>query len=226
MATEPIGSLLGEVSQQQQPKTTNSPTVANLLTIRRSDLAIAGVPPMYRDATSADFVPAIRQRITTPNDNGYFITGPTGTGKTHLAVAILRWWMERRLHQQGPMYFRSPVDDRDVLCWEAKMLIIPKWFSQIKATFDGIGSAAEMAEQATTAHVLVLDDYGAEKSSDFTGDVLYQVIACRINNQQPTVVTSNLSLREIHVDKQEPRMASRLGGLTEITLAGADRRLK
>jgi len=69
----------------------------------------------------------------------------------------------------------------------------------------------------------VLDDLGAEKTSDWTGQSIYTLISRRINDCKPTIVTSNLSLSEI--DAVDPRRASRLGGMVYYKMTGHDRRL-
>lgn len=72
---------------------------------------------------------------------------------------------------------------------------------------------------------LVIDDVGAERVSEWSSSAVYNLISQRINRRRAMVVTSNLSLDEIG-RRIDPRLASRLAGLTVLTLAGPDRRIR
>jgi DNA replication protein DnaC len=78
-------------------------------------------------------------------------------------------------------------------------------------------------EELMTVQYLVLDDYGSEKSTDWTAETIFTIIDDRIAQMRPTIVTSNLTLADI--DRADPRLASRLGGMICVELKGADRRL-
>jgi len=59
-----------------------------------------GIPPRFQAAALADFPEAVRRAVGDAAEvagecGGYYIHGPVGTGKTHLACAILREWIER-----------------------------------------------------------------------------------------------------------------------------------
>jgi DNA replication protein DnaC len=53
--------------------------------------------------------------------------------------------------------------------------------------------------------VLLLDDLGAEKETEWTQEQLYRVINHRYNEGLPTLIAGNVPLDEI-----EPRIASRI----------------
>ena len=83
--------------------------------------------------------------------------------------------------------------------------------------------ASQRMEDARCCPVLLLDDLGAEKRSEWTDEQLYRLLNYRYNEGLPTVVASNVTL-----DKLEPRIASRLqdASLSQIVLlAGDDQRL-
>jgi len=133
------------------------------------------------------------------------ITGPAGTGKTHMAVAtVLRWIAARG--------------------YGARFLVVPEWLQEIKGGFHD-GRSNELLYRARTAKLLVMDDLGAELATDWVQDTVYSVINHRYNELLPTVVTTNLNLSELS-SKYHDRLASRLAsGLVVNTKALPDRRL-
>ena len=86
-------------------------------------------------------------------------------------------------------------------------------------------SETEIINNLSEANILILDDLGAEKSSEFALQSLYVIIDQRYSEIRPTIITSNLSLGEI-AEKVGDRIASRIAGMCKvIELKGKDRRL-
>jgi DNA replication protein DnaC len=98
----------------------------------------------------------------------------------------------------------------------------PEFLGWMMSSFQS-GKAEEILRDVQKKKILVLDDLGAEKMSEWTFSALYRVISHRYDYFLPTIVTSNLTLDAI--DQWEPRIASRLAGLTVISLTGTDRRM-
>jgi DNA replication protein DnaC len=76
--------------------------------------------------------------------------------------------------------------------------------------------------------VLVLDDIGVRRSTEFGENCLYEIINSREQNLRPTYFTANYSLRDL-AGRIEPRTVSRIAGMTTgqvFYLGGSDRRLK
>jgi len=146
-------------------------------------------------------------------------TGKTGCGKTHLAVAILRELVKR-------------LD-----AYEFCFITAPELLLEIRATFkphakkyNDAGQCEADTEQDvldkySKCELLILDDLGAEKVSDFTIQSLYLVIDRRNRNLRPTIVTTNLSLEEIET-QIDARMASRLADMKVVKLTMPDYRKK
>ena len=124
-------------------------------------------------------------------DGWLLLTGAPGRGKTHLAVGIING----RLTQGKPSYFA----------------FVPALLDYLRATFspDSMTGYDEIFEQVKTAPFLVLDDLGAENSTPWAEEKLYQIIVHRHNARLPTVITANyLSLKAL--DEAKPRIRSRL----------------
>lgn len=207
---ETIRKTLGAVLPE--PKTTPTSSTTNKELSPDGFLFYAGVPKRYIAATLADFWDDIE--IPQYNDSGLFLAGGVGRGKTHLAAAIMRDCLPR---------LRKTVSGRPSATWVS----VPDLLLEIRDSFNSpYGNVSErtVIERYASPHLLVLDDFGAEKSTEWAGEKIYTIISRRVNECRPTIVTSNLSLKEIHAT--DPRLASRLGGMTKFEFEGEDRRLK
>ncbi|HHP51074.1 MAG TPA: AAA family ATPase [Moorella mulderi] len=123
---------------------------------------------------------------------GLFIFGPVGSGKTFLAAAITNSLIEAG-HQ-------------------VLFAVVPDLLDAIKATYDRPGEGQtelEILDTARQVPVLVLDDLGAHAYSEWTQQKIYSLLNYRLLHELPTVVTSNLELRELEAYLGE-RTVSRL----------------
>lgn len=179
-----------------------------------------GIPLRYLEAKRED----IEQKTWSLTDEfrqrkreGLFIFGAAGTGKTHLAVALLKSWLSTVRVEEGLPFHFSRI----------KFISVPELLLEIRKSFN---SEAISEEQIITKYtdetkILILDDLGAEKTSEWVIQTLYLIVDRRYRNMQRTIITSNLSLGEIS-DKLHDRIASRIIGMSKIIeLKGKDKRL-
>jgi DNA replication protein DnaC len=145
---------------------------------------------------------------------GLFFEGAPGVGKTHLAVAVLKHVVEAS-GARGVFY-----DTRDLL-------------RVIRSTYDPETQATELEvlRPVMRADLLVLDDLGAEKTSEWVHETMNLIVNTRYNERRLTIFTSNYP--DIP-DDSDPnallfrigaRMRSRLHEMCEfIEMDGADYR--
>lgn len=132
---------------------------------------------------------------------GIYLSGEFGSGKTHLALAILD--VLERLGVPGALV--KTADLVDALN------------SDVTQVSKRIGALSALS-------CLVIDDLGASTMTDSEQKRLYQIVDARIETGLPTVFTSNLSREEIK-GVLNGRLASRVLGYTyDLPIVGPDGR--
>lgn len=147
--------------------------------------------------------------------NSKFITGKTGVGKTYLAKKLLD-----EEHDRWPK-IRQEFSDPNwaVESQHFKYYSCPKIVIEAKIA----KRALEIIQEASRAHIVVLDDLGMNKISNYNPDIIYIIINERLEKGKTTIVTSNLSIDDIS-DHIDDRLASRLSSFEQIEITGKDRR--
>src|SRR6266851_8249569 len=107
---------------------------------------------------------------------GLLLTGSIGVGKTHLAVGILQALVAER-GASGLFY-----DYRDLL-----KQIQNSYNAQVRET------ELEILAPVFEAEVLVLDELGASKPTDWVWDTVAHILNTRYNDRRTTIITTNYS---------------------------------
>jgi DNA replication protein DnaC len=120
-------------------------------------------------------------------DGWLVFQGANGCGKTHLAAAIVNY----RYQHGKPALF----------------IVVPDFLDHLRSTFspDSKISYDQLFESVRNAPLLVLDDLGAQTTTPWAQEKLYQVVNHRYNARLATVITTNCPTEEI-----DPRILTRL----------------
>ena len=130
------------------------------------------------------------QRWANRPDGWLRLHGPFGVGKTHLAVAAA----SEREDRGDEVFFATVADLLDYL----RATFAP----ESEVTHD------DLLDRIRNADVLVLDDMGAERSTPFAEDKLFQIVGYRYEERLPTIITTSQQIEAIA--SARPRIASRL----------------
>ncbi len=127
--------------------------------------------------------------------------GRTGLGKTHLSLSIARQAIDRGY---GVVYGS-----------------VQNFVSALEK--ERFGRSDEDTNQ-TLLHcdLLILDDLGTEFSTTFVSAALYNIINTRLMAEKPTIISTNLSMKEL-LERYGERMISRIiGGYQRLLFVGKD----
>lgn len=163
---------MGLTTADALPPSPRQETEAEAQERRQQRLAVyqarwaAQVPPMFRDASWEDLDDS--QRFAWPPDSlNLVLAGPVGTGKTYAAYAI-----GNRAAQAGSWVCATTVVD-------------------LLAAMRPDGDPS-LVKAAQSCHVLILDDLGAGKASEFAVEQMTALLDLRVRETRRTVVTTNV----------------------------------
>ena len=178
----------------------------------------AGIPPRYRAAVADHpqvlaWVRTVAEAAAAPNRGArrQVATGPSllmagvvGAGKTHQAYGAVR-----QLVQSG-------VGVR----WRATTAA--DLYADLRPR-PGADSERELAT-VSRCPLLIIDDLGAAKASEWVEEVTYRLINRRYNYELPTLITTNLAIKDLRAHLGD-RVASRLAQMTtRVEFEQVDRR--
>lgn len=155
-------------------------------------LKAQGAPVEDRQAYNNAFKYGVHIREHITNGRGLIMIGPVGTGKTSLAISILR----KAIEQGYNGYLISMTSLFDTL------LTLSKGPSEHYLKFEN---------RIRNSPLLVLDDFGAEYTSEWVQQKVASIIADRVERNKSTIITSNLSVAQIK-KAYDSRVYDRLKG--------------
>ena len=218
--------------------------------------SIASLPLRFRDRTLDGYKPetatasaalAAARRFANGEHRYLVLTGPTGVGKTHLAAgaAALRFEHDREVWAGTPEAAAIAAELAAAPPWErmaierrATVLDIqrPEWQNVVDLIV-GLREDFGRKEEDRTMEfrpgdlrkhrgVVILDDLGREKVSDWTGETVYGIVNHRYERILPTIVTTNLTGAELAASPYWPAISRLAEDGALVRIEAPDHRLR
>ncbi len=195
------------------------------------------IPLRYKNSDLCNFIgnvsTDVEKWILQRTENLLIQSPKAGNGKTHLSIACMLEYLKSKKAAAIEMNV-AIFDKRKPSAVESNVkLTVPTGkfvnFSdlmlEVKASFESKDiTEQDIIKKYCDYTILVVDDIGAEKSSDYTQAVIYSILNNRYENMKPTIITTNLSSGDI-TGSYGSRILSRIASGVVVTLDGADRRL-
>lgn len=151
-----------------------------------------GIAPKVKMKTILEYCKEYADDFTA-NSKSIYMHGDTGLGKTHLSLAIAGVVINKGF---------------GVIYGSAQNLFTKLENEKFgKTTPSDISAEEAMLE----CDLLIIDDLGAEFSTQFTVSAVYNIVNTRISEGKPTIINTNLTAKELE-DKYSQRIASRITG--------------
>lgn len=141
--------------------------------------------------------------------DGLLLIGGVGSGKTFMVSSVVNNIVDQK-YEKNILWSKTPTDDYlrrmshdynwflnciDDVCF----ISVTELFEKLKTSIASQETwfYDKMMQHLKTVELLVLDDLGAEKSSEWTKSVLFEIIDYRYNELLPILVTTNCPPKEL-----------------------------
>lgn len=139
---------------------------------------------------------------------GLLLYGNVGSGKTYIACSIA-----------------------NAIITEYSYMVKMRNFAQILNDLQKGGfnlDRNEYIEQITSSTLLILDDFGIERNTEYALEQIYNVINARYLKARPTIITTNLNFKDIEQEQEDIMLGRIYSRIIEMCLpfrvTGLDRR--
>lgn len=145
----------------------------------------------------------------TANSPSLLMQGATGLGKTHLSLAIAK----------------AAIDKGYGVIYGSTQNIVTK-LEKERFRYNHDTSPAESEQYFIDCDLLILDDLGTEFSTQFSNAAIYNIVNSRIMTGKPTIISTNLSMKELERSYTERLVSRIMGNNIRLAFLGGDVRQK
>jgi len=157
---------------------------------------------------------------------GLFFQGAVGTGKSHLSVSTLRAVVENNLELFGrPASESGFVGEPVYEGYYCSMVSVVDLLGLLRESYSADrlrAPARRLLHRCRTDAVVILDDIGAEKPSDWVEEQLYALIDVRYRMERSTIFSTNRSMKQLEAQIGD-RSVSRIMEMCDgVKMSGED----
>lgn len=141
------------------------------------------------------------------NSPSLLLTGRTGLGKTHLSLAIAS----------------EVINNGFTVIYGSAQSMVSKLERE---RFQNYGESGESEKHFINCDLLIIDDLGTEFMSSFSVAAIYNIINSRIMMNKATIISTNLTMRELEKNYTERLVSRMIGNNIRLEFLGEDVRQK
>lgn len=170
---------------------------------------LSGLPIGYIKKTFDNFEPrnddeANCKRLSTEfadkdysNTGLWFVmAGTVGTGKTHISAAIINRMIDNCAIDENIARQFVPLGGFGNITPPCKYIRCTDLIAGVKERMDN-HTAEDFETICKNTAVLILDDFGVTRTTEWNQDLFYRILDHRYINEKPTVISTNLSVEEL-----------------------------
>ncbi|MFK4914577.1 ATP-binding protein [Lactococcus petauri] len=180
--------LIRTRKQQKDYTRLNRDSIINDNTVRKATFENF-IAETEEEKAALSFMKRIAQYYKKGGTGNTVLSGPAGTGKSHLSMAVLKECLENENTTVLFISFSEMLDLMKDYFGNKSSQYSPEYFKRLMSEVD----------------LLVIDDIGAEKITEYSQDVLTKVLDSRTE----TIITTNLDSKELR-NKYHGRIYSRI----------------
>lgn len=211
------GHVIGKVcptclreGQEKAVRSIKEDEIQSKISERATRLAQAGVPPLFLSASFSNYVAvnasakkncaiissygeAFDHILAMKLTKGMVLTGVSGTGKTHLACALIDLIIDSGY---SAVYASTPT-----LLWKLRDASMGRYET----------SLSHLLGKYSSPHLLILDEYGINTTTDKDYQLLFSLIDARYQKNLPTILITNVTQENLELELDD-RFLERVRG--------------